>query len=180
MARQWPNVRGVPNPLGLPDFLQRHGRGPAAAREARFALRMESVNVDGLGPLKARLENSTSHVLVAQETKIKPRAVDEAVEWARRHGWKMLAEPGSVSEDGGVSGGVAICVRADLGLCDLAGAERRVWPGRVLAAQVEAPGYRPMAVYAVYLIASVGMDEANLGIRSGACSSRGPARGPGT
>ncbi len=128
-----------------------------------FRLIIETVNATSWGPLRKRLRSTTAHVVFAQETKVAEGKRAEVSTWAIGNGWKMIAAPAIVGRRGGVSAGVAIFARKELGIRFPSHGAHVLEPGRAVAAIVEAPACRPFLAISLYLRTGVGLAESNLG-----------------
>ncbi len=138
-------------------------RDPGADGGA-MTLTIETVNATGWRALQRRLLTSSSHVVLAQETWLTQDALPAASAWALRNGWQSIWAAAVPGPQGGASGGAAVFVRTGLGLRYPPGMTHVWWPGRVVAAMVDAPGHRPLLVISCYLIHGIGPSEGNLQI----------------
>ncbi len=129
-----------------------------------MALTIETVNTTGWRALQRRLLTSDSYVVLAQETWLTQDALPAASAWALRNGWQSIWTAAVPGPQGGASGGAAVFVRTGLGLRYPPGMTHIWWPGRVVAAMVDAPGHRPLLLISCYLIHGVGPSEGNLQI----------------
>ncbi len=126
-------------------------RAPTASGNDRIQLLIETVNSTGWTALKMRLVRTEAHALLAQETWITQAAVASASAWARRHGWRSIWSPATVTKKGGTSAGVAIFVRDYMGLHLPARGAYEVQPARAVAGIMEIPGRRPIHLTSCYL-----------------------------
>ncbi len=127
-----------------------------------FQLIVETVNTTSWGPLRKRLRATRAQVVLAQETKIAECKRAEASTWAINNGWKMIAAPAVSGKRGGVSAGVAIFTRVELGVRFPPHGAHILEPGRAVAAVVEAPACRPTLMISVYLRTGTGLGDDNL------------------
>ncbi len=141
---------------------QRRGRSDQDGDE--FTLSVESANTTGWGPLRRRLVDTDSDVLLAQETWVLPCQRREASDWATRHGWESVWAPAQVGSGGGASGGVAVFARKGLGLRLPTTGPHVVEEARAVAAFCEPPGFRPTLLVSAYLIDGKAMQSANKSI----------------
>ncbi len=154
----------APDRQGFRDFAAPgFTRDPGAARpEEQFQLRIESANTTGWLALQKRLESTTAHALLAQETWVLQGAVPMASQWARRRGWKSIWSAAQSGPGGGPSAGVAIFVRDHLGL-RYPSVGSHVWhEARAVAGVVEAPSFRPLLVVSTYLLPGQGPSRGNV------------------
>ncbi len=127
-----------------------------------FRLVAETVHATSWGPLRKRLRATSAHVVFAQETKVAEGKRAEVSTWAINNGWKMIAAPAIGGRRGGVSAGVAIFARVELGIRFPPHGAHILEPGRAVAAIVEAPACRPFLAVSVYLRTGTGLKEENL------------------
>ncbi len=111
---------------------------------------------------RRRLERTTAHIVLIQETKVLERDVAKFSAIAHRMGWQTIWSPANVGKKGKPSGGVAVCARQPVNLSNPPRGPTDVVRGRVVAAMAEAPGCRPAVVYCGYLRDGVGANEENL------------------
>ncbi len=116
-----------------------------------FSLIIETVNPTGWSALKRRLEGTSAHVVLAQETWINQAAVAGASAWARRHGWRSIWSPATTTKRGGTAGGVAILARDYMGLHLPPDEAHEIVPARAVMGVLEAPGQRSMRLISCYL-----------------------------
>ncbi len=135
----------------------------------QFNLRAVSINSTGWGALKEFLAMTDAHLVCGQEHRLPACAIPAASAWARRHGWKSVWAPATKGPKGGWSAGTVILARACMGLRHPDVGGRIVEDARVVAAVVEAPGFRPFMTYSTYLHHGQGPSRANLSI----CASIG-------
>ncbi len=154
-----------PNRVGFRDFVAPgHVAAAKGGQRQDFELTLETFNSTGWRSLKKRLATSKSHVLMAQETWITQAMIPTASRWAKKRGWKSIFAPAASGSGGGVSAGVAIFAKDFLGLHP-PHAGGHIWhPSRVVAAVLEALGFRPFVVTSCYLHHGRGPDAQNLGI----------------
>ncbi len=138
--------------------------GRASKARCHLQLRIESANTTGWGPLRRRLDETSAHALVAQETWVLQSHVAEASTWARKRGWTSIWAPACVGPGGGASGGVAIFVRKDFGLREPSCGSHIVVEGRAVLGVMDAPGHRPIALASVYLVDGEGITGTNCAI----------------
>ncbi len=139
--------------------------GQQRAEEAdEFTLTIEAINTTGWRGLQRRMLHTDSHVLLAQETWLTQDALPAASAWARRNGWQTIWTAAVPGPQGGASGGAAILVREGIGLRYPPGGSHVWWPGRVVAAMIDAPAHRPLLVVSSYLVHGVGPTAENLEI----------------
>ncbi len=130
-----------------------------------WALKVTTANSTGWEPLKRLLLSAnTSDVVVTQEHRLRGSAVAEASQWAHRRGWKSIWAEASVTEAGGLSGGVAVLVRSHLGLAPPPWGDPVIEEARAVGATVEAPGCRPTVVVSAYLVDGIGLAARNRSI----------------
>ena len=100
---------------------------------------------------------------MAQETRILHKDCARVSRWAEQHGWKSILGPALRTEKGGTSAGVAIFAREEASLLFPSKDEEpaQVAPGRAVAGLLTVRGYRPIMVYAVYMISGGGLAEGN-------------------
>ena len=125
------------------------GTGDAARRaeaepcpQAPHALIVATVNATGWSNAQRYLATADSSIAVAclQETWLEASRSDAARQWAARRGWQLALSPAERTPAGGLSGGVAVCVRACYGMKYLEGAQSfDLVGGRVAAAIIEVP-----------------------------------------
>ncbi len=139
-------------------------RAQQGGETGEFSMAIEAVNATGWRSLQRRLMNTQSQVLLAQETWLTQDAVPAASAWARRNGWQSIWTAAVPGPHGGASGGAAILVKEGIGLRYPPGGSHVWWPGRVVAAMIDAPGHRPLLVASCYLIHGIGPAAANLEI----------------
>ncbi len=136
---------------------------PARMDKARCRLELciETANTTGWGPLRRRLDETSAHVLVAQETWVLLAQVAEASTWARRHGWTSIWAPACIGPGGGASGGVALFVRKEFGLREPSVGSHIIWEGRAVMGILDVPGHRPTIITSAYLIDGEGLSGGN-------------------
>ncbi len=176
VAATAPRLRRRPTPeataVAYP-ALDRHGfrdytapgfaKDPAAARrDEQFQLRVETFNSTGWSALQRRLQSTTVHILLAQETWVLQGAVPAASQWARRCGWKSLWSPAEPGAGGGPSAGVAIFVREHFGLRYPSVGPHEWRSARAVAGVVEVPSFRPFLVASAYLRHGQGPSRKNV------------------
>ncbi len=127
------------------------GTAPNAAGGEKFQLVVETANTTGWSQLKRRLEETSAHVLLAQETWVLQASVPAASAWAKARGWRSVWAPATCTKRGGTSAGVAIFARDFMGLHPKPGRSHVVHPARVVAAVLEAPAQREMLLMSCYL-----------------------------
>ncbi len=127
-----------------------------------YALSVEAVNSTGWKALQRRLQATTSHAVLAQETWVTQDSIPAASAWAKRRGWKSVWSAAQAGPNGGAAGGVAIFVRDEFGLQYPPGGSHEWHPGRVVAAVLEAPEHRPLLLISSYLVHGVGPGAENL------------------
>jgi hypothetical protein len=146
----------------------RHAILPAPAEDAQcddkemFSLVVETVNATAWGTMARYLQRSRAHLVLCQEHHLGPSDTAAASAFALRTGWQPMILPAEPGEGEGWKAGVAIFARSCLGLSPPMLGAAEVVPARALAAQVEAPGYRPFHALAVYLEHGQGMGPRNL------------------
>ncbi len=123
-------------------------RDPAS--EEQFQLVIETVSSTGWSALKRRLQGTTAHAVLAQETWIGQSALAGASDWARRHGWRSLWAPAVTTARGGTSAGVAIFVRECFGLHMPHGRSHVISEARAVMGVMKILGSRPVRLGACY------------------------------
>ncbi len=141
------------------------------ASDEEFRLCVETSNTTGWTALKRRLRRTHAHILLAQETRRGPEQQAATSQWARCHGWKMVAAPAVEGPNGGNSAGVAVFARSYLGLRYPPKGTYIIEPGRAVAAVVDIPGCRPILAVSAYLYDGQGLSPRNRQILGniGAC-----------
>ncbi|CAK0813597.1 unnamed protein product [Prorocentrum cordatum] len=119
-------------------------------------LLVSTVNANCWGTLKNYLTSSVSHIVIAQEHRLRgDDDIATASKGAKFLGWKSLWAPGIVGEGGGTPPGVGVFVRDALGMFEhqdkIVLAE-----GRAIAAMVHVPGCATFCVFSLYLRHSEG------------------------
>ncbi len=119
---------------------------------------VESYNSTSWGTLKKRLVESKALILCAQECGIVNDMVGEAGHWAMVRGWKALIVPAEPRPGGQTSMGVAVFVRAFLGLRWPVGgkASGRCHPHRQMHVVVDVPGWKELHVVNTYFVVGEG------------------------
>ncbi len=147
-------------------FWHQHLPSPTAHRSGQdgdlLALTVDTVNSTSWGPLSRYLLTTGAHVLLCQEHHLGPRDVLAAAAFALRHGWQVVMLPAELGEGEGWRAGVAIFARRFIGLGPPRNGSYEVIPARAIAAQIEAPGYRPLTAVAIYLEHGKGIGSPNL------------------
>ncbi len=146
------------------------GEGPAPEQ---FQLEIETMNGTAWSSAVRRLERTTAHIVLVQETTLTAKDVPRISVQAKRRGWQTVWVAAGVGKRGMPSGGVVICARAPVELSDPPRGPKEVVAGKVVAAMAEAPGCRPMLIYCGYLKDGVGANEENLGILARIGAHRG-------
>ena len=140
-----------------------HPEVPEAPPLEEFSLVVESINGNAWSSVKEWLPQCTAHVLLVQEHKLLAGdQVSRASQWCFSQGWKSVWAPCTLGEGGGPSSGVAILVRAWMGLIEPLCHGPIIWPHRAVAAVVQPPWGQSLFVSSLYLKDSVGMDDHNL------------------
>ena len=132
-----------------------------------MSLAVESYNSSGWRSLKARLQQTNAHILLAQEHGIAEKAKADVEEWAASKGWVAIIIPALASTTGrGISCGVAVFARDYLGLRAAPRMARQpaCARARVLRAYVQVPGWAELAVTSVYFICGEGLSRDNLAL----------------
>ena len=82
------------------------------------AITVVTANVTGWSNAQRFLATADASVDVAclQETWLDAAKSDAAHQWAARRGWQLALSPAERTAAGGLSGGVAVCVRACYGM----------------------------------------------------------------
>ena len=113
-------------------------------------------------------EFETASVLCIQETKLPVTGIDTAVQWMLARGWCATFSPAIATDSGGLSGGVAIAVRAGLniGVSALKYNIPEEHRHRVIGVRLVADGLVPVAVMSVYFQDGLGPKELNLDLLS--------------
>ncbi len=137
------------------------GDGEQRCDEENFQLCIDTVNATAWGTLKRYLRYSKAHAVLAQEHHLGPDAIAAASAWALRRGWRSVFAPALEGEGVGWRAGVAIFARAELGLSMPRAGPHVIIPGRIVAALLEAPGYRPCTLVSMYLKDGVGLNAEN-------------------
>ena len=91
----------------------RRGKDPGFHKSV-FALRVETVNATGKGPVLARPTETDAEVVFAQETKVTREEVPDISAQLLKAGWKSMWAPALETEAGGKSAGAMICARRRL------------------------------------------------------------------
>ncbi len=143
-----------------------------------FALSIEAVNSTGWRALQRRLQSTSAHVILAQETWIMQDSIPAASAWAKKRGWKSIWSAAQAGPNGGATGGVATFAREEFGLRYPPGGSHEWHLGRVVAAVLDAPEHHPLLLVSSYLIHGIGPAAANLDILAKIGSrARAAARG---
>ncbi len=116
-----------------------------------YQLCVDTCNGTSWGSLKRYIKRTRSDVLLCQEHHLPPNAIASASQWAYRRGWQTVWAPAEPGEGSGWKGGVCICARKPVALSVPRHGGTIVQEARAVAAVAEAPGYRPMTLYAAYL-----------------------------
>jgi len=129
---------------------------------------LESINSTSWAALLERLKTSQADVIFAQETRTIASMVNERSAIAKKLGWKSLWAPAkatneaSPDDERSTSGGVAIFVRAHLGLSKLdENLSEVIVDARVVGGKLTVPGSGPIAIYSVYMVTGVGLNHDN-------------------
>jgi len=125
---------------------------------------IETANVTGWGSLLPHLEATTADVVCVQEHKVLGHDIAKRRETLYRKGWRSIWAPALATEAGGISAGVAIVARRQMGLWTPEGEQPVVVNHRVCSAMLSASGLPSIMVYAAYLHDSEGPTERNCGI----------------
>ena len=122
-----------------------------------YELLVETFNSTSWSTMKARLSETSAHILLGQEVHIVGLDAGYASGWARNRGWKCIIEQATPGKQEPFSlGGVAIFVRDWLGLSE--------WPthpddnarGRLVSGLLEAPGYGSILLVSAYVLGGRG------------------------
>ncbi len=144
----------------------------------RYQLCIDTCNGTSWGTIKRYMKRTRADVLLCQEHHLPPSAIAAASQWANRRGWQTVWAPAEPGEGSGWKGGVCVCARKPVALSVPKHGGTIVHAARAVAAVAEAPGYRPITLYAAYLRDGEGLSRANLEIM--AAVGRHVARqGPG-
>ena len=143
-------------------------RGQAVScPQAPHALIVATVNVTGWSNAQRYLATADASIDVVclQETWLEAAKSDAAHQWAARRGWQLALSPAERTPVGGLSGGVAVCVRACYGMKYLEGAQSfDLVGGRVAAAIVEVPSFPAFVGLSVYLRPAEQLSDYNRGL----------------
>ena len=165
------------------------GRHDHAARGPQAPHARTAVTVNPLGWSSVQRCAATTYasidVACLQETWLEATKSDAAHQWAARRGWQLALSPAERTPAGGLSGGVAVCVRACYGMKYLEGAQSfDLVGGRVASAIVEVLSFPAFVGLSVYLRPAEQLSDYNRGLLAtiGAAvagqASRRPAGGP--
>ena len=94
------------------DSDQHHGRDDHKVRRKRPKFSICSYNGNSWKNLKALLRITTANFICSQEHRLYGDRLADARLWARSNGWQSFWAPAAPTRAGGVSGGVAVFVRA--------------------------------------------------------------------
>ncbi len=137
-----------------------------ASSEVRghYQLTVDTCNGTTWPGIRRYLRRTRADLILAQEHHLPPGAVAGASQQAFRRGWQSLWLPAQPGNNGGWRAGVAIFARDPIRISYPRFGGCEVSPARVIAAQAEAPGYRPFTAYSGYLRDGEGLSQANLAI----------------
>ncbi len=139
-------------------------RRAAAARADGYQLAVDTCNGTTWPGIRRYLRRTRADLVLAQEHHLPPAAVPGASQQALRMRWQSIWLPACQGSGGGWSAGVVIFARDPVRIAFPRRGGCEVAPHRVVAAQVEAPGYRPFTAYSGYLKDGEGLSKTNLGI----------------